>query len=985
MSQSAMMPLSDQHTLQSLAQAMTEACPDMRQHAREIALDILHQHGLQALEPDTVYLNRFTSAHSAATFSGWAHEQQPFQSVTLPQLVMHRFNAKDADNADLLSYLSGFYTDGPGADSYDAHNEVPLKPADVLEYFWEIDFSADFNSRIQSFWSARSDAFRTLAKVNFMSKVLEVRIQEPGSALAECCAQVARTLVGDYPWPLSLAQLHERVTVAPGLRLCTFDIGGYVATDMLRIVLDDGRQLLYTPGAVDALHLFADSHELYWWVLNSNNYDENRALFSRHFALKDREEHNDNLGLNHLTDLLYEGWGKQTYAGLNVLDQTISDDPFTWLRDKARQRMLDDAKQALHSNADLRKQLWIGYLGAFNEVFSPLAALDWPVALVAVGAGLAETGLNIDQAIHGRTTAERKTAITGAIFAAIDTLFSATFLLGAPGEAAIEVGERLPETPKIDSSTTTGEPAETEQAAGEDTGETPTQGWVPSPFLPGDTRQILAPFETNVVLAGQAGVGDLEGIYLQEGKFYALVDFMPYQVRYVNELKSWVIVDPENPYSFYNSHIIRLPPEGQWQLAPRLALKGGMPLDWLKAWKHSSKGKTTPSVPATPYDIPEAIRPKLAKAAASLASDKVLSGAHADLANPDQQSAYLEFRARRDQLAADATGFFDNPVLPERPQPPQLTPSATPKELIQKVYETANGLVVGEAHSEIGSKRFLVDNMGLLRTQNVQTLYMEHYMTDFQQADLDTFNRTGNMPEALDEYVNRQDEGHNTDPQGRYTFRQVMLRAQSNGIRIQSIDCMASYRQAWLTLPPRTIRQQMMNFYAHTIIEADQTLRGVHRWIALVGNTHSDRYLGIAGVGDIEGALTLRCEDVPLGQPNRIDPDPGLEVLDSDRNVVCVQSDFRLQAAVSTKAKPATTLEQRLPNPGDYLIDKSSEPQVLVNRSRDGALRRTPILRDGRFIYIERADWPWVNKRRLLSMGDLHTSLKLHGLRPASP
>lgn len=980
MSQSAMMPLSDQHTLQSLAQSVTEACPDMRQRAREIALDILHLHGLHALEPDTVYLNRFAGAHSAATFSGWAHEQQPFQSMTLPQLVMHRFNAKDADNADLLSYLSGFYTDGPGADSYDAHNEVPLKPAEVLEYFWEIDFSTDFNARIHSFWSARSDAFRTLAKVNFMSKVLEVRIQEPGSALAECCAEIARTLVGDYPWPLSLAQLQEQVTATPGLRLCTFDIGGYVATDMLRIVLDDGRQLLYTPGAVNPLHLFADSHELYWWVLNNNNHAENRALFSGHFALKDREAHNDNMGLNHLTDLLYEGWGKQTYAGLNVLDQTIRDDPFTWLRDKARQRMLDDARQALHSNADLRKQLWIGYLGAFNKVFSPMAALDWPVALVAVGAGLAETGLNIDQAIHARTTAERKAAITGAIFAAIDTLFNATFLLGAPGKAISEVKEELPETTETVSSTTTTEPEEAEQTA-----EAYAQEWVPSPFLPGDTTQLLAPFETNVVVAGQAGVGDLEGIYLQDGKFYAQVNFMPYQVRYVNELKSWVIIDPENPFSFYNSHIIRLDSDGQWRLAPRLGLKGGMPLDWLKAWKQSFKTKTTLSLPTTPYDIPEAIRPRLADAAIRQTSDTALSGYHDDISNSEQQSAYIEFRARRDQLASDATAFFNAPTLPERPQIPQLTPSATPKELIQNVYENTNGLVVGEAHSDIGSKRFLVDNMGLLRKQDVRTLYMEHFMTDFQQADLDTFNRTGRMPEALDEYVTIEDEGHATDPTERYTFRQVLLRAQSNGIRIQSIDCMASYRQAWLTTPPQGIRQQMMNFYAHTIIEADQALQGAHKWIALVGNTHSNYYLGTAGLGDIEGVLTLRCEDVAIGHPNRIDPDPGLEVLDSDGGFVRVQSDFRLQAAVSTKANPATTVEQRLSNPGDYLIDKSSETQVLVNRSRDGTLRRTPILRDGRFIYIERADWPWINKRRLLGIGDLHTSLRLHGLRAASP
>lgn len=54
--------------------------------------------------------------------------------------------------------------------------------------------------------------------------------------------------------------------------------------------------------------------------------------------------------------------------------------------------------------------------------------------------------------------------------------------------------------------------------------------------------------------------------------------------------------------------------------------------------------------------------------------------------------------------------------------------------------------MVGEAHSQLGSKQFLIENMALLKQQKVRVLYMEHLMTDFQQADLDLFNQTGQMP-----------------------------------------------------------------------------------------------------------------------------------------------------------------------------------------------------------------------------------------------
>ena len=90
---------------------------------------------------------------------------------------------------------------------------------------------------------------------------------------------------------------------------------------------------------------------------------------------------------------------------------------------------------------------------------------------------------------------------------------------------------------------------------------------------------------------------------------------------------------------------------------------------------------------------------------------------------------------------------------------------------MKSLYNNSNGLVIGEAHSGLGSKRLLIDNMRQLRKLKVKTLYMEHFTTDFQQADLDAFNRNGVMPEALERYVVQQDFGHGTDPAGRYTFR----------------------------------------------------------------------------------------------------------------------------------------------------------------------------------------------------------------------
>lgn len=977
----------DQQMLMTLAAHLTEDCPDMRELAREVAQQLLARHDLKALEPDNVYLHRFhTAVSSPRTFNGWQHLDQPYESLTLPQLVMHRFDAQAQDNADVLSYLAGFYSDGPGKDAYDERNEVRLEARDVLDYFWSIDFATAFKTRMTSFWAEHSENFRTLAKANFMSKLLEVCAQEPSSALARHAQDIADALVGETTWPPSLEALQQRVLPGGATRVCALDIGGYVATDILRLQLANGSQLIYMPGDVDCLHYFPNNQALFWWVLSHCTYVENRTRFLAHFSLDDREEADGKVGLNNLIDLLFHGWGNHDYSGLNTLDLAIEEDGFDWLRNKARQRMIDDAHFSLRSNADLRRQLWIGYLKAGLQVFGPMAAVSWPVALALVGAGIAEMGLNIYQAIHGHTTRERKAGITGAIFAAIETLFNATFLLSAPGKPLTDFADAAQASAATEEGLA---PAPAEESAQEHSGEPEEESasevadaietWVPQPFRPTGSWDALRPFETNVVLGSRPGTGFLEGIHMQDGQFYALIDDMPYQVRFVPELQSWTVVAPDNPFSFYKSLPIRLDAAGQWRPVERLGLNGGM-LSSLKIWGRPSASASVPSLPGTPYEIPADLRASLTDV-----SDDEITGARAFLDAPDRQAAIARFRQLRDQLAADADAFMATVQTPPRPQIPEIPANASSKTVFKTLYQNTNGLVIGEAHSGLGSKRLLIDNMRLLRKLKVNTLYMEHFTTDFQQADIDTFNRTGVMPQELDRYVEGQDVGHRTDAEGRYTFRQVLVSAQKNGVRIQPIDCMASYRQAWATPVSDVARQRMMNFHAHLIIEADQAARGSGKWIALVGSTHANTFHGVTGLAETEGALGLRVEDRPIGEPDAYSTDPGADALDDDGALRHVQSDLRLRAGVLTTRPPSADFESLLVRPGDYAIERTNGQEYLINRSQDSTLRRTLIKRDGRFYYVERPDWPAIHERRVQNLAELHARLRLRGMRHIAP
>ena len=94
----------------------------------------------------------------------------------------------------------------------------------------------------------------------------------------------------------------------------------------------------------------------------------------------------------------------------------------------------------------------------------------------------------------------------------------------------------------------------------------------------------------------------------------------------------------------------------------------------------------------------------------------------------------------------------------------------------------------------MASKQFLIENMEVLSKQKVKTLYFEHLLTDFHQADLDVFNRTGELSQTLESYLKNLDRGHGTDPTGQFTFLEVVKAARESHIRVQAIDCLASYR-----------------------------------------------------------------------------------------------------------------------------------------------------------------------------------------------
>ncbi|WP_122562957.1 membrane-targeted effector domain-containing toxin [Pseudomonas viridiflava] len=351
------------------------------------------------------------------------------------------------------------------------------------------------------------------------------------------------------------------------------------------------------------------------------------------------------------------------------------------------------------------------------------------------------------------------------------------------------------------------------------------------------------------------------------------------------------------------------------------------------------------------------------------------------LLDPELTDAREDFFRLRKQLLRDSEAVHTT-ELPVRPLLPQVPADISPADFLERLYQHTSGVVVGESHASVASKKLIIDNLPTLAEQNVKTLYLEHLLSDLHQADLDDFLDTGQMSKRLLHDLQALDKGHQTDPKGIYTFEKLVIKAQQQGIEIRAIDCLASYHLKGLANETSTTRQQMMNFFASRTVRRHQDVMGFHKWIALVGNSHSNTFMdAVPGLAELEGGIGLRVKDVLPGASHGIVRDPGEALpLDLGKAKVHIQGDYRVEIEVP-RSRPVTrprSIEKRLAKPGMFLIEQNADGlQIIVHRSRDSQIYRTPVNTDAQGkLSVDRPSWVPVHLKAFDDMNALTVALR---------
>jgi len=977
-----------------------------------------------------VYFHRFDAAQSnPETFTGWEHgNDTPTSSQTLTQLVIHRFRATDQDNADLLDVYAGFYTAGPDEKTFTKTNEVRLHGNDVLKDFWSIDFSSLYKERLTKFWADSTNDFRTLAKCNFLLNAVQARDKRQLSD--EDFQFVTNAVMGPITWPVSLRFLQSKHSVSDCIR--TLDVAEYVATDVLRFVAPKGRQIVYMPGNDKPFQVFETAIDMHHWVLLWMDKSPMHESYMAHFSLADRQAIETNL--TDLMNRLVATWGKYDHHMINQKNLAISGDAFDWIRDSTKNAMSAEAELSLTSNGDLRKKLWIGYLSAGVKVFGPMAVVGWPVALPVVGASIANMGLNIDQAVNAKTTAERKAGVIGAVLAGIDVLFNLLVLKG-PGSLQ-EIG------PEVDA-------AEAKEMADLKEATQPSKAPEPTPVetpveTPLDlsaevesTAKIPDTFKIDIILSDDMLVrepGKLKGTYqLTSNPSSAIkINDNAYYVRSIDDLNGgsrWAIVDPANPFASSGSIPVRLNANGKWEVLPRLGLRGGMDVppvpvdgtstapavdDWARTPGIHIPGLTDPEMRAWALGGPE-VRGQLVPAPTSIFSIDVRS-----VLGDSFLTRYLDMYENRpgiqitpvsefelaqeesvDNLITDAKAYYEL-----NPPTPRLAMSSaqlinTPSELFDTAFAEKPGLVIGEHPGSIGSKQLLIENMPALARSGVKTLYLQKLLANVNQLDLDTFARTGEMTEELETYLKKLDIHAGNDPFHRFNLLELVKAANSQHVRIQALDASTTYRiiAPYRIQMPNKNHQMMRSFFASEVINFNEEQKEPAKWIALVDLENMSSFRNFQGISEQTGALSIRVEDVLPGQVSPIVPDTGLTVeysnysgsvfYESDGSYdfgstrAQIKGDWRVQMPTRWTYRSQEQLRALLPETGMFTFQRYRSSILVVYRNAengmaDRVIRMTP---EGR-MNLDTPLRPSSDTMTVSNLEELKQALIEKGMRP---
>jgi len=228
------------------------------------------------------------------------------------------------------------------------------------------------------------------------------------------------------------------------------------------------------------------------------------------------------------------------------------------------------------------------------------------------------------------------------------------------------------------------------------------------------------------------------------------------------------------------------------------------------------------------------------------------------------KGAWLPSDGATEPLITKANRYFDEFKAEDKPclAPLKKFKSKDSLGVMTELLKDSPGLVIGETHDSVASKRELIKNMKKLKAQGVSTFYMEHICADSHGKALSEYMsapKGSPMPARLKTYLDMQTEGQSGPGQklnSQYNFTTLVESAKDAGLEVVALDTAKTYATS-LDNSENT-RTKVMNYYAAEKIRLHQP---EGKWIAFVGSAHATTYEGVPGLAELHGVRSLVIDD----------------------------------------------------------------------------------------------------------------------------
>ncbi|NID15588.1 dermonecrotic toxin domain-containing protein [Luteibacter yeojuensis] len=389
-------------------------------------------------------------AHSGDAKDFFARLGRFLWSRTGPGYLYNTFFARGnvvetvAEDARSLDEAFGVYRAGGFAEAYAS----PIRLSLLVERFGapgafaELPYVRKLNDELDRYWAENRAGWPVLARYEFVQQARHAR--DTGLLDDAQYRLVMRGGAAKVPLtgPIALAQLRSS---PPGerVRARRLDINGYAATDLVRFVADDGREVMYVPGGHPSFVAKDSERELRQWVRQQAENPDSLDRLLAHFSLYDGQDGIFWTGVKHGLEHLGGGRWPADAGAIDHANALIAGDVFEDMGVQMETRMRRDAR----IRASTAWEAWRATINRSVALLGPLGYVP-PLAIpVQAVAGLASAATGIDQGINGRTAEERKAGLEQTLTTAITSVpvgavFGGLKAEGAEGAAATKEGTR---------------------------------------------------------------------------------------------------------------------------------------------------------------------------------------------------------------------------------------------------------------------------------------------------------------------------------------------------------------------------------------------------------------------------------------------------------------------------------------------------------------------------------------------------------------